>query len=141
MAIWNILKAFGKVGSKTKDYQENLIKEVNDKAIKYRDKVNHSYEYMLASLCLSLNKKQVKETNFGLVDRFIAPTGVTTDEQGNTYIASFAENIIYKVDANKNKTYIIDYEWVFSFPIPLNFIYYRAINNNRHIIIIEIYIK
>lgn len=50
------------------NYWFREIKEVNDKAIKYRDKVNHPYEYMLSSLCLSLNRKQVNN----LLNRFVS---------------------------------------------------------------------
>ncbi len=43
MAIWNILKALGKVGSKTKEHQEKIVKDVLEKeAPKYFDDYTNS---------------------------------------------------------------------------------------------------
>lgn len=41
-------------------------------------------------------KTLVDQTN-GMYNNIPSPTGITTDSQGNVYIASFSDNIIYKV--------------------------------------------
>ncbi|MBR2386314.1 tetratricopeptide repeat protein [bacterium] len=51
----------------------------------------------------NLEVTSVKPIKIGVIDSVKSPAGVAIDSLGNTYIASFSDNAIYKIDVNSEK--------------------------------------
>lgn len=92
------------------------IKDVNDKAIKYRDKVNHPYEFMLTSLCLNLSRREVDN----LLDRFISK------KETKEYILNMYDLSKKKISSEYSMNKMFD-----SSIDPIDLIYIRSINKNN----------
>lgn len=97
------------------NYWFKEIKDVNDKAIKYRNKVNHPYEFMLTCLCLNISRRKV----VSLLSRIVSKKKTI-------------EYVLNMYDLSKNKLssdYSIYSMFDKSFD-PNDLIYIRLINNN-----------
>ena len=78
--------------------------------------------------------KPVKNEYFGIIHTFAAPTGITRDLNNNTFVASFAENSIYKITPQNKISLFLKHQQI-NGPIGLacdskNNIYVANYNNN-----------
>ena len=99
---YEVIYKLALMSSKIEDY---------DKAVDYIKLIPQSSSYYqrgqeLAESCkLAVNLPPQKPVNSpskiaqysGVYDNIVSPTGVTSDSNGNLYVASYTENIIYKI--------------------------------------------
>lgn len=109
--LYNIGKTYYKNGYLSKAYE--YLKKIDINALQYDDAKNILSKIEKRQEELNLESKindkksmidmQGKATGIELVE-FSAPSGVVTDERGNIYVASFLENVIYKISIYGQKT-------------------------------------
>ena len=105
-------------GISLSNYLDNLIKHN-----KHKDFLNtiESYFDIIATLC--------DEQFFIMTNQFIGVFGEWNLPKGLRGISNISIDMIFDNIIIQDGWNLIDYEWCFDFPIPLNFIYYRALNS------------
>lgn len=69
---------------------------------------------------------------FRVCDDYIRVFGENFPEDGSdSFLVSDVDLIFANIIIQNKKYYIIDYEWVFDFPVPINFILFRALSHYR----------
>lgn len=116
-----------------------LIKMQNDEIAQLKmqiEKLQNAIAQQQETTIKNVNNiiKPVKNEYFGIIHTFAAPTGITRDLNNNTFVASFAENTIYKITPQNKISVFLKHQQI-NGPIGLacdskNNIYVANYNNN-----------
>lgn len=108
-------------------FGEKLLKAAEEADYENIKKLVQEYNDILNYMCRGKNKEQIEDT-CGFYEIF-GKCGETSGERNEEYgyrdlvFDLTFDNIIFQ----EKKPYIIDYEWRFSFPVPVEFIKFRAV--------------
>ncbi len=119
---YEVIYKLAELSNKLEDYEE---------AKKYIALIPDSNEYYIQAQNLSKNIKTqttVPETpvnpqsviaaQTGVYENILSPTGITTDKQGNIYVATFSDNTIIKISPDNKRTVFLKSDQI-SGPISL----------------------
>lgn len=108
-------------------FGEKLLKAAEEADYENIKKLVQEYNDILNYMCRGKNKEQIEDT-CGFYEIF-GKCGETSGERNEEYgyrdlvFDLTFDNIIFQ----EKKPYVIDYEWRFSFPVPVEFIKFRAV--------------
>ncbi len=93
---------------KAKTYLSLIPKDssVYTKAQQLASSLNTDMQTIKANETKAEQETKIEQTN-GMYNNIASPTGITTDAQGNVYVACFADNMIYKISPDGKRIVFI----------------------------------
>ena len=93
---------------KAKTYLSLIPKDssVYTKAQQLASSLNTDMQTIKANEAKAEQETKIEQTN-GMYNNIASPTGITTDAQGNVYVACFADNMIYKISPDGKRIVFI----------------------------------
>lgn len=93
---------------KAKTYLSLIPKDssVYSKAQQLASSLNTDMQTIKANEAKAEQETKIEQTN-GMYNNIASPTGITTDSQGNVYVACFADNMVYKISPDGKRIVFI----------------------------------